>query len=164
MTEFWNIAEECWSRNPWDRPSFLSILTKLDAFASLEEITPFELRKPKPMHIAGEPSRRFRDCSADASIHKCEKAKLQRNGRRHQPRTILGKRRRLPSHCPYYPTRPCPLYVTSYEPLVALTQRRQLQTMAAANPDGFVMNVRGKFKRAITVVRAVTRISRYRLR
>lgn len=34
MIELWNIAEECWSQNPWNRPSFPAVLDKLNAFAS----------------------------------------------------------------------------------------------------------------------------------
>ena len=54
MVELWNIAQECWSQNPWDRPSLPPILARLNVFASLEEISPFELRKPKPMQVIGK--------------------------------------------------------------------------------------------------------------
>ena len=57
MMELWNIAKECWSGNPWDRPQFPRVLAELNAFASLEDVTPFELREPKPMQAVGESSR-----------------------------------------------------------------------------------------------------------
>ena len=56
MTELWGIAQECWSPNPRDRPLFPLVLAKINTFASLEEIAPFELRKPKPMQVVGESS------------------------------------------------------------------------------------------------------------
>ncbi|KAF9644232.1 kinase-like protein [Thelephora ganbajun] len=55
MMELWKIAQECWSPSPRDRPSFPSILDKLSTFASLEDVTPFELREPKPLRVIGEP-------------------------------------------------------------------------------------------------------------
>lgn len=53
MMELWGIAQECWSPNPRDRPPFPPVLATLNTFASLEEVTPFELRKPKPMQVVG---------------------------------------------------------------------------------------------------------------
>jgi hypothetical protein len=54
MMELWNIAQACWSSHPRDRPSLPMVLGKLNTFASLEAVTPFELREPKPMQMIGE--------------------------------------------------------------------------------------------------------------
>lgn len=54
MTELWNIAQECWSPKPWDRPTFLTVVEKLDTFATMEGVTPFALREPRPMQVKGQ--------------------------------------------------------------------------------------------------------------
>lgn len=54
MMELWNIAQECWERSSSDRPPFPTLLEKLSAFARLEDVTPFELREPRPMQVIGE--------------------------------------------------------------------------------------------------------------
>jgi len=56
MMDLWNIAQECWSQHPRDRPSFPTVLEKLDAFARTESITPFASREPRPMQVKGQPT------------------------------------------------------------------------------------------------------------
>ena len=67
VTELWNTAQDCWRQKPGDRPSFPTILGKLDAFARLENITPFELREPRPMRVIGERSGLLLDCCTEVS-------------------------------------------------------------------------------------------------
>ena len=52
MMEVWDIAQECWSGNPWDRPSFQTVVVKLDDLAFKEDIIPSALREPGPMQVA----------------------------------------------------------------------------------------------------------------
>ena len=54
LVGLWNIAQECWSQNPWDRPSFPTVLDQLNTFARLEDVAPFALREPKQMQVIGE--------------------------------------------------------------------------------------------------------------
>ena len=51
--EVWDIAQKCWSQVPADRPSFQTVLDKLDAFAGMEAVAPFSLREPRPMQVQG---------------------------------------------------------------------------------------------------------------
>jgi hypothetical protein len=53
-SDIWNIAEECWRANPWDRPAFPTVLEKLCDLARTEDVTPFTLREPRPMRLKGE--------------------------------------------------------------------------------------------------------------
>lgn len=48
MMEVWSIAQECWSQNPWDRPSFQTVLDKLENLARTDDVTPFVLRELRP--------------------------------------------------------------------------------------------------------------------
>lgn len=82
MMGLWNTAQECWSQNPWDRPSFLTVLDKLDAFARTEDITPFALREPRPMQVKGKQSRFFSNGCAKVDLPQDSQPKLQRNGKR----------------------------------------------------------------------------------
>jgi hypothetical protein len=54
MMEIWNIAQECWSGHPQDRPSFKSVLNKFNNFATMEDVIPFALREPRQMQVKGE--------------------------------------------------------------------------------------------------------------
>ena len=49
MIKVWNIAQECWSGSPWDRPSFQNVLYQLDDLASTEGVTPLASCGPKPI-------------------------------------------------------------------------------------------------------------------
>ena len=82
MVELWDIAQECWSAKPGDRPSFPTILEKLDSFSRMEDVTPFSLREPRPMKVKGEQPRPLitYHCAL-ANLHQGNQQKPQQNGR-----------------------------------------------------------------------------------
>ena len=122
--ELWSIAQECWSQNPWARPSFPDVLNKLNTFARMEGITPFALREPKQMQVIGEQYSWFLLTAYQIDGCKANQPKLRLNGNRSRRESIIRnlKRHRLHPRSPHHLTRPSSPYV-AYRGSVMLLRR-----------------------------------------
>jgi len=134
----WDIAKKCWSQNPWDRPSFRTVLDDLDAFARVEDVTPFALREPRPMKVKGQPTETTTEWQALLTGELSEAAPPADSSSQSQPTT--------PTISP----------VSKYS---------QLPPPARVNDDGFGTGATGgKLKRVLRAVQAATRFSKFRFR